>query len=453
MPIKPKLRLFDLIMIIISMVIGIGIFRNPSIIAQHAETQTIFYLAWIVGALVSICGALTFAEIGSRFPVAGGYYKMFSLCYHPVIAFMLIWTYIMLNAGSTASVALIGAQYISPYILPFSMQNPSGEKLMFFLIVAILFFLNYMGIRMGARTQNLLTLLKIFLILVLISAIFFFPTRAHSNINTSPTPNPDFLKALGVSLIAVFFTYGGYQNTANLGADVRSPQKNIPRAILTAIAIIFVLYFALNLAYVSVLGFDNIQHSQLIAADLARVLFGNAGAAFASLAIFISVLGFINTELLHNPRVMYAMAEEKILPKVFMKLNEGKQVQEFSLSFFTVMVILMFLALQSYSNLLNYVIFNDTISLACAAFCIFILRRKKKGDDVPGFRIRWFPVVPVIFIIMQLTVTGYVIYSDPKNSLIGFLIMICGLPLYMILKFFSRKAGTDHTPVLEDIDE
>src|SRR6185295_99952 len=154
--IQPKLRFFDLTMIIVSMVIGIGIFRNPSVIAQSAGSESVFFLAWIVGALVSICGALTFAEIGSRFPVAGGYYKMFSLCYHPTVAFMLIWTYIMLNAGSTAAVAFTGAQYIAPVILPSSLQNTTGEKLLFFSIVAILFFLNYLGIRMGARTQNVL---------------------------------------------------------------------------------------------------------------------------------------------------------------------------------------------------------------------------------------------------------------------------------------------------------
>lgn len=439
--IQPKLRFFDLTMIIVSMVIGIGIFRNPSIIAQSAGSTSIFFLAWVVGALVSICGALTFAEIGSRFPVAGGYYKMFSVCYHPTVAFMLIWTYIMLNAGSTAAVAFTGAQYITPIILPDSLQNPLGEKLMFFSIVGVLFFLNYLGIRMGARTQNVLTMVKIFLMLIFISAIFFIPSQPdHEVLQSTGNPSANFFKALGVSLIAVFFTYGGYQNTANLGADVQSPQKNIPRSILAAIGIIFLLYFVLNIVYVRVLGFENVQGSPLIAADLGKVLFGTAGAAFASVVIFISVLGFINTEFLHNPRVMYAMAEENILPKIFMKVHSEKQVQEFALTFYTALTIFMFVALQSYSNLLNYVMFNDTISLACAAFCIFILRKKKTGDELlPGFRVRWFPVIPIIFITMQLSVTAYVIYSDPKNSLIGLVVMLCGFPLYLLLKKLSEK--------------
>lgn len=117
-----------------------------------------------------------------------------------------------------------------------------------------------------------------------------------------------------------------------------------------------------------------------------------------------------------------------------MKVHTEKQVQEFTLIFITVLVVVMFLLLQNYSNLLNYVMFNDTISLACAAFCIFIMRKRKTGDESKGFRIRWFPVLPAIFILMQLTVTVNIVYSDTINSLIGLVVLLCGFPLYVLLK-------------------
>lgn len=439
MSIKPKLGLFDLTMIIVSMVIGVGIFRNPNIIAQNAGSEGIFFLAWLLGAAVSICGALTFAEIGSRYPVAGGYYKLFSLCYHPALAFMLIWTYILLNAGATAVVAFTGAQYITPVVMPISLQNMSGEKMVFLVIITVLFILNFLGIRMGARTQNLLSMIKIVLVLIFIAALFFIPDRSATSLNLpeiSTDYSASFFTALGASLIAVFFTYGGYQNIVNLGGDVKAPQRTIPQAILIAIGIVFLLYLLINWAYVKVLGFETVQHSPLIAADLGKVLFGKGGAAFASIAIFISVLGFINSQLLHNPRVMYAMAEEKILPSIFMKVHERKQVQEFTLIFFTSLIIGMFLLLQTYNDLLNYVMFNDTISLACAAFCIFILRSKKTGDEIKGFRVKLYPVLPAIFILMQLTVTANIIYNDPGNSIIGLLVLLAGFPLYLLLKRF-----------------
>ncbi len=445
MTIQPKLRFFDLAMIIVSMVIGIGIFRNPRQIALSAGSENIFFLSWIIGGLVCICGALTFAEIGARFPVAGAYYKMFSLCYHPILAFMLIWVYLILNAGATAAVAFTGAQYITPVVLPLSLQNTTGEHLIFFIIITVLFLVNFLGIRIGATTQNVLSLVKIVLMLIFISAIFFVPSFSAPEVSSLADTAPhqlsgNFFTALGASLIGIYFAYGGYQNTANLGGDVLRPQKNIPRAVFTAILIVMVLYLSINYVYVKVLGFETITRSPLIAASLAEKLFGARGASFASVAIFISVLGFINTELLYNPRVMYAMAQEGILPAIFMNVHRRKQVQEFALFFCTALIIGMFLLLQTFENLLNYVMFNDTLSFAFAAFCIFILRRKKIGDEVPGFRIKWYPFIPIVFILMQLAVTVNVAYTDPRNSFIAVCVMSLGLPFYFLLRKVSRPS-------------
>src|SRR5439155_13638481 len=135
--------------------------------------------------------------------------------------------------------------------------------------------------------------------------------------------------------ISVFFTYGGYQNTMNLGADIHRPQQNIPRGILTGMAIVIALYLLINFAYVTVLGFDKVQNSKLLASELASVFLGPKGYTITSIAIFISVMGFINTSLISNPRIYYAMADDGILPHIFKKVNSKTQVQEFALLFFT----------------------------------------------------------------------------------------------------------------------
>jgi len=173
MTIKRTFRYFDLTMIVVSMVIGAGIFRNSSIAAQSAGSVNIFFLAWIIGGIISIIGALTFAEIGSRLPVVGGFYKTFVFCYPRPVAFALIWAYIMLHGGAIAAMVYAGAQFITPVLLPSSMNNESGRSLMFFIIIGILFILNYVGIKSGTRTQNILTGLKIIMILVLSSAVIF----------------------------------------------------------------------------------------------------------------------------------------------------------------------------------------------------------------------------------------------------------------------------------------
>src|SRR3569833_553214 len=170
--IKPRLNRFDLTMIVISLVIGMGIFATLSEVAVKAGNTWIFFGAWIFGGLVSLCGALTFAEIGARYPATGGFYKVFSYCYHPAFAFMINWVLVICNAASVAAVALIGADYIRPFLLPASLQNDTGTKIVTITSVLVLYAINFAGIKMSARTQNLLMLFKIGMILLVCSTVF-----------------------------------------------------------------------------------------------------------------------------------------------------------------------------------------------------------------------------------------------------------------------------------------
>ena len=442
MSIKPQLKYFDLTMITVSLVIGVGIFRTPAIVAQHAGSPAVFFAAWIFGGVVSLCGALTFAEIGSRLPVAGGYYKIFSATYHPVYAFMLNWAQVVINSASAAGVAIIGAEYIRPVIFDGATENYWQVKGVAMIIILVLFILNYSGIKMGARTQNLLSVLKILLILIFCLAIFF---PAH----VSNAPNVGFdnfswsglLSAFGVSLISVFFTFGGYQNTVNFGADIADAKRQIPRAIFTGISIVLVLYLLLNVTYYHVLGFVGLQQSNLVASDLASALFGSVGGKITSVVLFVSVLGFLNTSLLSNPRVYYAMAEEKTLPSIFMKVNSKKQVQEFALAFFVALMMISLFVADKIESIINFVILTDSLALASAGAAIFILRKKSKEIPHDGYQIKWYPLVPLVFMLALLFVTFNVIVSDPQNALKGSAVFFGGFPLYFLLKKLIDKGN------------
>ncbi|GDX52677.1 amino acid transporter [Bacteroidota bacterium] len=441
--IKPRLGFFDLSMLIISMVIGIGIFRTPQIVAQKSGTIELFFAAWIIGAVISVFGALTFAEIGARYPIAGGFYKVFSFCYHPAFAFMLNWSLVIINASSAASVALIGAEYLSPLLFP----SPVSHMNIQFLVVGIVLLLygvNMLGIRSGAGVQNVLSGLKIVLILFFSSAIFFAVQLSAPEINLSSSletsSSTNLFFAFGAGLISVFFTYGGYQNTINFGEDIKEPQRNIPRAIFLSMAIILILYISINISYVLVLGFENVKSSPLVAAALAKQMMGKTGAAFTSVAIFISVLGFLNSALMYNPRIWYAMADDKILPKIFGQINAKRQVQEFSLTLFTILILIMFFTLGTFEKLLSYVMFTDTISLATAAYCIFILRNKQK-TNYTGFKVR-SSIIPIVFIITICFVTMSVISDDPLRSLYGLLVFAFGFVLYKLFSFLLKVKET-----------
>ncbi len=438
MGIKPKLRTFDLSMIVVSLVIGIGIFRTPTLVAQSAQTPFIFFMAWTLGGLVSICGALTFAEIGSRFPVPGGLYKIFSHCYHPTYAFMINWVLLLTYGAGAAGVTIIGVEYIMPIFLPQSTDDIIVVNGLVVGIVLVLGVLNFLGIKTGARIQNLLSVVKIIMIVGLCFAVFS-PAATDPVIANDPV-DFSFLQAMGISLIAVFYTYGGYQQTMNFGGDIQDPKRSIPRGIIIGISIIISLYLTLNYAYFNVLGFQGLVNAKLVAAELAGAIFGNYGTIFISIGIFISVLGFTNVTIMSNPRVYYAMAEDKVLPPIFKKVNEKTQTQEFALIFFITIIVLSVFLLGTFEKIVSYVMAIDSIALATACATVFVLRKRAgKSDSHDGYKVPFYPLLPIIFIVFLLMVTVNVFISDTVPALIGIGLFIAGWPLYYLLQKIYPK--------------
>ncbi|MEJ0055377.1 MAG: amino acid permease [Bacteroidota bacterium] len=438
MPIKPKLNTFDLTMIVVSVVIGTGIFRTPVEIAQKAQLPSIFFMAWIAGAFISLFGALTLAEVGSRYPKAGGFYKIFSHCYHPAFAFMVNWISIIANAGSSASVAIMGAEYINPLLFP-NLDPTLSNRITTISAVLILYGINLLGIKMGARTLNVLMIIKISMLVLLISAMFFTSSVAKPPVAHEMSAE-DALKAFWVCFVPIFFTYGGYHQTMNFGGDVPNPNRTMPRSIFLGMAIVLVLYLAVNFSYVTVLGFEGLKNSPALAAQMTGLIFGNAASIIVSVIMFLAVLAYVNASLLSNPRVYYAMAEENVLPAVFKKVNERTQTQEIALSAYVAVIIIFLFSLSSFQKILNYVMFFDSIGLIAACAAVFILRKRAKtqGEPVGIYKMKLYPWMTIIFILGYALVNISVMYFEPWTAFIGFLLFLFGLPLYWVMRnFFS----------------
>lgn len=421
-------------MIVVSLVIGMGIFRTPVEVANKAQLPEIFFVAWMGGALISFFGALTFAEIGSRYPVAGGFYRIFSHCYHPAFAFMVNWMTVISNAASTASVAIIGAEYIQPILFP-EMDSSVAIRIITLTAMVILYGINMAGIKMSARMLNVLMIIKISLIVLLIAAIFVAPTPVMMNTTSTSLSTTDWLKAFWLCFVPVFFTYGGYQQTMNFGSDIPNAVRTLPRAIFYGIAIILSLYLLVNFSYFRVLGFEGLKNSTTLAADVARVLLGDYAFKVVAVIMFLSVMAYVNASILSNPRVYYAMAEDKVLPPLFKKVNPRTQVQEFAVSVFVVFIVLTLFFSSSFTQVLGYVMFFDSISLIAASAAIFVLRHraKKEGDPAGIYKMYGYPWMPALFIIVYSLVNISVLVSNPQASLIGFLLFLSGYPLYRIL--------------------
>jgi len=446
MSIKPSLSRLDLTMIVISLVIGMGIFATPSDTAKEVGSEWVFLGAWVFGGIVSLCGALTFAEIGSRYPVTGGFYKVYSYCYHPAFAFMINWVLVISNAASVAAVALIGSDYIKPFILPASLQNDTGTRIVTIASTLILYVINFLGIKMSARAQNFLISFKIGLILLVCFAVF--KSDAYPVSMPVTVPHHNVLAGLGLCLVPVFFTYGGYQQTINFGGDIVNPKSNIPKSIAMGIGVIILLYLAINFAYLKVLGLGGLQQTPTLAAKMMGVLFGPAGFKIMSVLLFFGVLAFVNVNVLSNPRVYYAMADDGILPPIFKKVNPKTQVQEFGMSVFVALTLIVLFFVDSFSKLVKSVMFFDTIGLSLAALTIFILRKKMKNDDTSGiYTIKWFPLVPLIFIISYWFVTINIFVTFRENPYAGLICLGCyafGLMVYYASTYRNKKNNAEH---------
>jgi len=436
--IQARLSTFDTSMVVFSLVVGIGIFRTPSIVARAAGSSTLFFAAWVIAGLVSLIGALTFAEIGSRHPRAGGYYRVVADCYHPALAFMLNWAQAILQGAGAAGVAFIGADYLAPIVLPAPLRTPNSSFILAFTTMLVLLVLNYRGIRSGARTQNVLSALKITMIVGLaVCALLLAPHAPASASFLATPPATALVPRLAAALIPCFYAFGGYQMTMNLGADLKDARRRFALAICAGMITVIGLYLLLNIAYYVVLGTAGIADSTLVAATLSRATFGSAGETVISLAVFLSAAGFVNAAILQMPRSFHAMAADGVLPRAFMRVNPQTQVLEVGLLFFGATMLVPAFLLGSFEKLLNYVMFTDTLSIALVASTIFILRRRAAGDG--SFSVPGYPLLPAIYIVCLLGVATSVLVTQPRLALAGIAVLLAGWPLFRLGR---RLSGT-----------
>lgn len=437
---KNKLGLFSFTMIVIGLVIGMGIFRTAATSAKDALNPSVYFSAWIIGGLVALCGALTYAEIGSRYPVTGGYYKVFAKAYHPSIAFAINCVILVSNAASLSGVALIGSGYI---LKLFPGEWTDIHKALLSCVAIIIFYgINLRGLRISSRTQNILMLIKITMLLVLIAALFFPQHYAESTVQASNSSfsTMDWIKSLGISLIAVSFTYGGYQQTINFGQDVDKPSKNIPRGIFIGITVIIIIYLLANLSYYNIVGFDRMKNEREVAFVVMDKVFGTRGAEIFSAFLFLGVLAYVNGLLMSNPRVMYAMGEDGSLPKVFAKQNEKNSVLTFSLTIFAALCIIILFFSQQFEKILTFTIFLDCFGMVLSSATIFWFRKKTKHLDGTGiYKMKLFPLMPVIFIAAYLFVGTSIAIADPKAALIG----VGVTAAFILIYFLFRHKKTD----------
>lgn len=432
---RRSLGLFSGTMAVVGGVIGSGIFLNPSIVAQRVGTADGTLGVWVLGGIVALIGAFCFGELGQRRPQAGGSYIYLREALGPLPAFLYAWALLLVVAtGAIAAVAVTFANYALPLVgLEAGYTNPvaAGAILLFTVI-------NYLGIRPGAITTNVFTVLKLaaltFLIVVGLAPAGGAETAgaATAVVPAAPAPSATFL-AIAAALVPVLFAYGGWQQTNFIAEEIIEPRKNLPRALLAGTAIVVLVYLLANLTYLRALGVAGLAASTAPAADVLRLRLGHVGATIISAGIAASTFGFLNLVIMVSPRVYQTMAADGLFFPAFARLHPRFRTPGTAIVVQGVWAVVL-LWTGKYGQLLDYVVFCDWIFFGLAVFSLFIIRRQDRDAGIaepPGaFRVPGWPVTPLLFLAAAVYVVVGSISSNPKNALLGTVILLIGIPVF-----------------------
>jgi basic amino acid/polyamine antiporter, APA family len=436
-PTKPSaylrsLRPLDAALIVVGGIIGGGIFLNPGIAAQRTESGLALLLMWAGAGVLTLIGALCYAELGARRPHAGGTYVYLREAFGPLAGFLFGWTMLLvIYSGSSAAVATIFASYASSVFgLPSTMALP--------LTIGALVFvggINLYGIRLGAQIQNLFALLKLLAVAVLVVCGLFLAGAGHGQV-LAVDPARSSVGFIGAAL-PVLFAYSGFTYLNNLAGEVRDPQRTLPRALTLGMLLVIVAYVLVNVAYLAVLGHAGLAASHAPAADVMQQVFGPLGARLIALGVAISALGFCNITLVAGARVLQVMGEDGLFFRMVGRLHPRYRTPNTALLLLSGWAIVLALS-GSYGQLLDYATFGDWLACAIGVATLFWYRRH--DGAAASFKVPGYPWLPLLFIGTVAWVVVMTMRDNPRNAGIGALIMAAGVPVYAVWRRLFRPA-------------
>lgn len=428
---KRQLGLLDATMINVGTIIASAIFIVPAEIATQLHATSLTVAVWIVGGIVSLLGALSIAELAAAMPEAGGGFVYLREAYSPVWGWLYGWANgIVINPASIAAIAVGFAGYVGHFVL----LDAWGIKAVAIASIIGLTVLNTLGVRAGATTQNVLTLIKIATIVGLIAIAFILPGGGATNLNPVWPHQGHLIGPFGVAMVAVLWAYDGWIETTYVGGEVIAPERNLPRAIIYSALICMALYVLVTIAFTWLLGPDRVAASKLVASDAAAVALGAVGAGLVAGAILISTLGANNGIVLTAARVPYAMAKDRLLFPWIGAVHPRWLTPANSLLAQAVISIVLTLT-GEYDWLYTYVVFAEFVFYALMCGAVIRLRRRR-ADLARPYRAWGYPVTPMLFIVFSLWLVGTTIWQDPIDSGVAAGLIALGIPVYL---YFKRR--------------
>lgn len=468
-----RLGLFTAVTIVIGSMVGSGIFKKAAVMSAELGAPGILLAIWLGAGLVTLIGALTNAEIAGLLPSAGGQYVYFRKMYGNFTGYMYGWSvFSVIQTGSIAAIAYVFSGYLE-YFFPAPHFSPQWEawgfsipiagvsvldlyplkdiglKMMTIFLIMFLSIVNYFGVVFGGIVQNIFTLLKTLAIAVIV--ILALAIGAGSFEHFSPFVNSAFqypsgslLGAIVLATSGAFWAYDGWNNITYLGAEVKEPQKNIPKALIIGIGIVILIYVVVNATYVYVLPVETMAKSSIVAADVMTKVMGGIGGAFVAIAVMISTFGTTNGTILASARVYYAMAKDGLFFRKLEDVHHKYRTPGVSLIIQGLWASLIAMT-GTFDQLTDMLIFVSWIFYGLGAYGVIVLRKKMPNAERP-YKVIGYPWLPLIFVVFSAFFVGFSFYVNVRNAVFGLLLVIIGIPLYF---WFNRKGNRNSTPITQ----
>jgi basic amino acid/polyamine antiporter, APA family len=451
------LSLLDSVLLLVSGIIGSSIFLTAKDIAGPLPQPVLFLGVWVLGAVVSLFGCVAFAELGSMFPDSGGQYIYLREAYGDLIAFLYGWMlFAVANGGSIAALSVASAAYVGEVVPVVSQEHVvvtfagivvTRAHVLGLLLIAILTYVNVRGLRWGALLQNLSTWTKFaamaaFVVLgIAIGKGDWTHFRAHGASLTLGLGPAQWISALGVGMIAVFWAYDGWVYITWVAGEVKEPRRNVPRAMVLGVLAVAVIYLAMNITYMYALPLREIAQHETIAHAAAAALFSPHAAVWLSLMIAVSCFSAAATCTLSGARVYLAMAQDGVFFKRMAVIHPKWRTPAFSLIGQGIWAAALTLS-GRYDQLYTYVIYGMVLSYTLTVIGLFLLRWKRPEIPRP-YRCAGYPWLPAIYVLIGTAWTLNTLVTRPWEAFWGTAIVLVGVPGYLYWKWRNGKAVTD----------
>ncbi|OGU24697.1 MAG: hypothetical protein A3K13_03415 [Gemmatimonadetes bacterium RIFCSPLOWO2_12_FULL_68_9] len=442
-----RLGLASAVAVLVGTTIGSGIFRTPAVVADRVGLTELFIAGWVLGGVLALAGALTYAELAAIFPRTGGIYVYIREAFGRGPAFLFGWAELLIiRPAALGAIAIVSAEYLWRLLgvdgaaafagLPLSMAQATAA--VFIVIVGAV---NYRGVHLAAMVQNVSTVLKVTALLALVALGFLLsPSFELTRAVTPPAATLSPLAGFGLALVSILWAYDGWADLSFVAGEVKDPQRNMPRALFLGTAGIIVIYLSVNAVYLKLIPLERMPGSPLIAADAAQLVLGAAGVAFVSAAVMVSAFGSLNGSMMVGPRIFYAMAEDRLFFQRLAEVHPRFATPWASIVLAAVLGII-YVSVREFAELADQFIIGIWPFYALGVAATFVLRRQRPDLERP-YRAWGYPVVPVLFLLAALYILGNYMVSEPVLFFADVGVVLTGIPVYLWWERRNARRGT-----------